>query len=218
MQSAGNDDFKETKTILKELESLFSREDIQYDIDDINKMSREINDQTQNIISNNHFHIKQCTAELTQKESEIMAPSQASHAAKVAQKTHDKENVSQQSRKTQDTVAAKQASILAMQEQIKKLDGAIAAINAESATADKRAEYSLHLYNKIANITWDYSAAAGPTSLSGYIASDKAQAFRKFAFEAARPESAAAVDVTNQTWALIESSIAGTSASAGAVV
>lgn len=52
------DDFKETKTILKELESLFSREDIQYDIDDINKMRNDIEIQTANVISANHAQIK----------------------------------------------------------------------------------------------------------------------------------------------------------------
>ena len=57
MQST-NDEFKETKTILKELESLFSKEDIQYDIDDINKMRKEIDAQTINIIGAYHTKVK----------------------------------------------------------------------------------------------------------------------------------------------------------------
>ena len=58
MQSAGNDDFKETKTILKELESLFSKEDIQYDVDDINKMRKEIDLQTSDIIGEYQAGVK----------------------------------------------------------------------------------------------------------------------------------------------------------------
>ena len=57
MQST-SDEFKETKTILKELESLFSKEDIQYDIDDINKMRKEIDLQTINIIGAYHTKVK----------------------------------------------------------------------------------------------------------------------------------------------------------------
>ena len=57
MQST-SDEFKETKTILKELESLFSQEDIQYDIDDINKMRKEIDLQTINIIGAYHTKVK----------------------------------------------------------------------------------------------------------------------------------------------------------------
>jgi len=58
MQAASNDDFKETKTILKELESLFSREDITYDVEDINKLRAEIDSQTVSIISEYHTHVK----------------------------------------------------------------------------------------------------------------------------------------------------------------
>ena len=58
MQATGNEDFKETKTILKELESLFSREDIQYDVDDINKLRKEIDTQTVTIIGDYHSHVK----------------------------------------------------------------------------------------------------------------------------------------------------------------
>lgn len=50
--------------------------------------------------------------------------------------------------------------------QVEKLDGAMSGIRAEAATADKRAEYSLSLYNKITNITWDYENTS-PNAVSG---------------------------------------------------
>jgi hypothetical protein len=51
-------DFKETKTILKELESLFTREDIEHEIEDANKTLREIEQQTNLLVELSQARIK----------------------------------------------------------------------------------------------------------------------------------------------------------------
>jgi hypothetical protein len=84
----------------------------------------------------------------------------------VSQATSEKENVVQQASKLANDVAASKASIANMKAQMDKLDSAMVSIRNEAATADKRAEYSLSLYNKITNITWDYENAT-PNAVSG---------------------------------------------------
>ena len=66
--------------------------------------------------------------------------------------------MSQQGVKLSTSIAATTAGNAVLQQQIDRLDAAMASIRADAATADKRAEYSLSLYGKITNITWDYDA------------------------------------------------------------
>lgn len=84
----------------------------------------------------------------------------------MAKASQDKENVAQQASKLTSNVATTNANIETMKQQIARLDSAMSSIRADAATADKRAEYSLSLYNKITNITWDYDNVA-PNTLSG---------------------------------------------------
>ena len=54
------------------------------------------------------------------------------------------------------SVVTKTSNIEKLKQQIEQLDSDMAKMRAESELADKKAEYSLSLYNKITNITWDY--------------------------------------------------------------
>ena len=74
--------------------------------------------------------------------------------------------MNQEGEKTRAAIARSKANIEAMKSQINKIDEAMSNIRAEAATADKRAEYSLSLYNKITNISWDYEGTQA-NSFSG---------------------------------------------------
>lgn len=54
------------------------------------------------------------------------------------------------------SVSNKKSSIAKLKQQIEQMDTEMAKIRSESELADKKAEYSLSLYNKITNITWNY--------------------------------------------------------------
>ncbi len=69
-------DWNDTKSVLQELEILFSRNDDIQDIEDVKKMAVEIEYQRSQILRDAKEAIKQYTSVVTQKESEILAPSE----------------------------------------------------------------------------------------------------------------------------------------------
>jgi hypothetical protein len=69
-------DWAETKTLLHELELLFTRDDDLKDIMDIKKMEKEIEIQQNHKLKDAKELIKCMTTQLAMKEAEILAPSQ----------------------------------------------------------------------------------------------------------------------------------------------
>ena len=68
-------DWSETKTLLHELELLFTRDDDLKDIMDIKKMEKEIEIQQTHKLKDAKEIIKSMTTHLASKETEIVAPS-----------------------------------------------------------------------------------------------------------------------------------------------
>ena len=68
----GDVNWSETKAILLELEQLFKRDDDVNDIDDIKKMSKEIDLIYENNLKNTKELIKDMTARVAEKEKDII--------------------------------------------------------------------------------------------------------------------------------------------------
>jgi len=71
--------FSDTKIILNELEQLFNRDDDIKDILDIKKMLTEIDAQSSMRLGDAKEIINAMTAQVTERESQIKAPTQVSY-------------------------------------------------------------------------------------------------------------------------------------------
>jgi hypothetical protein len=71
----------------------------------------------------------------------------------------EKENASGQFNSLRNTLKEKQANVDALKSQLQKVEASIIQLKEENTSAEKRAEYSLSLYNKVTNITWSEDAS-----------------------------------------------------------
>jgi hypothetical protein len=75
----GDVNWSETKAILLELEQLFKRDDDVNDIDDIKKMSKEIDLIYENNLKSTKELIKDMTARVAEKEKDIIGTDPSAH-------------------------------------------------------------------------------------------------------------------------------------------
>jgi len=200
---AGQLDWKSTKQILLEVETLFNREDDCREVEDIKKMQREIEVNCSNNLKDAKEIIKQLTCAVAAKEAEVLAPTELVHAGHLERFLVDKENVSSQ-------LEAMRAAIDAKRESIAKLATTTLAVKEKAAEVDvscidgsSRVAYALALYTTISNITWDYQAPAG--RIAGHVGNDKTKEINSFNIDARTTSS---TQVADALWAKIGEGLA----------
>ena len=99
--------WNDTKVLLHEVESLFTREDDVRDIEEIKKMAKDIQERQESNEKDAKELIKRMTASIAAKELEIMAPTGSTHAANLEKYVHDKENANSQVNKLRQAVDKK---------------------------------------------------------------------------------------------------------------
>lgn len=100
------------------------------------------------------------TAQVTQKEGEIMAPPMVEHEATL-KKILDKENNQKKLDNLVRDIESKRNNIVKLSDTCVTLQERTQEFKVNSSIADSRTAYAISLYAKISNITWDYSAPPG---------------------------------------------------------
>jgi len=190
-------DWSETKSIMLEVEQLFTRDDDVRDVQDVKKMANEIQIHQGNNLKTAKDIIKRMTIVMSEKEAEVMAPSMTSHSAKLEKFVGDKENVDAQIEAVRGAVDSKRENItkmatsaLTLKEKAREFEGP------STDLSDSRTAYALSLYAKITNIAWDYDKSS-TGNLSGCVGSDAKKEFHKFSIDT---RSETSFDVADALW------------------
>ena len=196
-------DWKGTKRILNEVQALFAQEDDLKELNEIFKMRAEIEAHCTAASKDAKELIKDFTTKVTEKEKEIMAPSEIAHAIEIEKVRTDKENAAEQVQNLQNSLDTKRDKISDFAEQALKLMKQCAETNTNSQLADSRTAYALSLYAKISNISWDYKAPSG--KLAGTIGNEETSTLQRFEMDTRNKTS---FEMANGLWDMISASVA----------
>ena len=166
---------------------------------DIKKMAEEIEERVTSNVKDAKELIKSFTAQIVEKEKEIMAPSEIAHAGNLEKYRGDKENVTSQVENLRATLDAKREKIATLAKQALNMMEKCSEATVSSQLADSRTAYALSLYAKISNISWDYKAPSGKTA--GTIGSEESKTLRRFEIDTREKTS---FEAANDLWAMIE--------------
>ena len=203
-------EWNQTKTILHEVEQLFTREDDVRDIVEIKKMANEIQDHQNRNLKDAKEIIKKMTAEVAAKELEILAPARSIHETNLEKYRRDKENVSMNVDKLRDAVDMKREAINKMVSQGLALKEKAADFDSEDDASKSKTEYALRLYSHITNISWDYancSKSIGdnlPAQIAGVLGNDAKKEFHPFRLDTRTMSS---YELADTVWKKIEDGI-----------
>ena len=160
-------DIKSTKVILANVEALFTRDDDIRDIDDVSKMQKEIQSYYQSNIASSKTLIKQVTQSLATKEATVLAQSREAHISALKQLQDDKEIFLKSIEDTARALQQKEVHITEIKQRAHQLQAKEEELRSSTQVEDMRTAYSLSLYNKISNITWDYKKSLQQSTLAG---------------------------------------------------
>ena len=199
--------WNDTKVLLHEVESLFTREDDVRDINEIKKMSNDIRERQESNEKDAKELIKKMTATIASKELEIMAPTGSTHAANLEKYVRDKENANGQVNKLRQAVDKKRENIAAMATEGLSLKEKAAGFANADDISDPHTAYALSLLQKISNIAWDYkncSRSVGdnlPSQLCGTIGNEAKSEFKRIQVDT---RSMTSYDLAEKLWDDIE--------------
>eukprot|EP00602_Paraphysomonas_sp_CaronLab_P007758 CAMPEP_0185028428 /NCGR_PEP_ID=MMETSP1103-20130426/14134_1 /TAXON_ID=36769 /ORGANISM="Paraphysomonas bandaiensis, Strain Caron Lab Isolate" /LENGTH=198 /DNA_ID=CAMNT_0027562847 /DNA_START=90 /DNA_END=686 /DNA_ORIENTATION=- len=193
-------DWNETKSILMEIEQLFSRDDDIRDIEDIHKMNQEIEVQRSHQLQDFKDLIKKYTATVVAKEHEILAPAANVHSKKIEKLQVEKENLLQTESQVSNAVNSKTEEISKLASKAVELQEKTKECTLDEHMTESRTSYALSLYSKVSNISWDYDAAPG--HLAGCFGNDETMEFVNFDFDMSTMSS---YDLANSLWDMIGS-------------
>ena len=199
--------WNETKVLLHEVESLFTREDDVRDINEIKKMANDIRERQEMNEKGAKELIKKMTATIASKELDIMAPNGSTHAGNLEKYVRDKENVSNNVDKLRQAVDKKRENIAAMATEGLALKEKAAGFANTDEIGDPGTAYALSLLQKISNIAWDYkncSRSVGdnlPSQLCGTIGNEAKSEFKRIQVDT---RSMTSYDLAEKLWADIE--------------
>ena len=200
----------QTKQILQEMELIFNRDEVVGEISEIKKLAVEIQEEHKRNLQDAKETIKKMTAEVTEKEKEVLAPSGSVHEQNLEKYRRDKENISSQVDKLRGEVDRKRESINKMVSQALTLKEKAAEYASEDATDKTTVEYALKLYGHISNISWDYdncSRSIGdnlPAQIAGIFGHEGNKEFHPFVLDT---RSMSSYELADTLWKKIEDGV-----------
>ena len=191
-------EWAETRSLLQELEQLFQRDNDVNDILDIAKMAKEIEIHRDSNLMSAKSLIKELTISVASRESDVLAPSETAHSKQLEQIMHEKENVSKQYESLREVVDSKRERVKELaRRRIETTTMPPPPQVAVDPTAESKAAYTLSLYAKISNISWNLSDSN--EVISGYIANEETKEFKSFEI----PTSLSKFEIANSLWDMI---------------
>jgi len=187
-----------SKAILVELEKLFANAPDLNEIEDIVKMASEIRTHCESAVADGKELIKGYTAKVSEKEKEIVAPTELVHAGNLEKYRQDKENVAKQVESLRNALDEKREKIANIAQQTLSTMEKCSETQLSSQMADSRTAYALSLYAKISNIAWDYKAKSG--TIAGTIGNEELKTLKEFSIDTREKTS---FETANELWTLI---------------
>jgi chromosome segregation ATPase len=153
----------ETKTVIREVQQLYSREDDLRDIAEIQRMAWDLDVYFQNSKRSAREVMKEMLNRVTAKEMEITSgkPSTSEHNERLRAFQSQKGVLMQEINQYQAEIESSNESMRQLAEESSQLKEKITHYEEECAQQDNRTAYAVSLYSKITNINWDYSQPQG---------------------------------------------------------
>mmetsp|Transcript_11866 Transcript_11866/g.15524 ORF Transcript_11866/g.15524 Transcript_11866/m.15524 type:complete len:207 (-) Transcript_11866:158-778(-) len=187
----------DTKSIVFELESLFSQKDDQDDIKEIFRLKKDLENRSREKISVAKQIIQKMSKDIEQKELELMRPEEDAHRAQVSSVTQDQDQVRLKISKKKARLEQLRGQIAQMereQEELTEMERQNAAKHMEEIP---RLKHEISLYAHVTHLKWDYNS----DKLSGVIAAPDSEEVRHFEFD---PSQMSKFEIANRIWDAID--------------